>query len=51
MDIKAVFLGVNLAKEVASYLGLIETLNTKVDKLARSEFEAGKGLSIRPSTV
>jgi hypothetical protein len=34
VDIRAVFLGVNLAKEVAGYLGLIETLNAKIDRLA-----------------
>jgi hypothetical protein len=41
VDVRAVFLGVNLAKEVAGYLGLIETLNAKIDRLAGSEYDAG----------
>lgn len=41
MDIKTIFLGVNLAKEAAAYFGLIETLNTKIDSLKKSELEAG----------
>jgi hypothetical protein len=41
VDIRIIFLGVNLAKEVAGYLGLIETLKAKIDRLAGSEFDAG----------
>ena len=41
MDISLIFLSFNLAKGLAGYLGLIETIDAKLDKLAGSELEAG----------
>jgi hypothetical protein len=40
MDIRMIFLGANVAKQIAGYLGLVETLNVKLDRLVGSEFEA-----------
>jgi hypothetical protein len=40
LDVRVIFLGANVAKQIAGYLGLIETLNAKLDRLAGSEFEA-----------
>lgn len=40
IEIKTILAGVGLAKEIAGYLGLIETLNVKIDRLAKSELEA-----------
>jgi hypothetical protein len=41
MDITVIFAGLSYARELAGYLGLIETLNVKIDKLAGSELDAG----------
>lgn len=40
IEIKTILAGVGLAKEIAGYLGLIETLNVKIDRLSKSELEA-----------
>jgi hypothetical protein len=41
MDIKLIFLGVNIGKEIAGCLGIIETMSSKIDKLCNADFEAG----------
>lgn len=41
MDIKSILGGISLAKELAGYLGLYETLSIKIDKLLRTELHAG----------
>jgi exonuclease VII small subunit len=40
VEIKTILAGVGLAKQIAGYLGLIETLNVKIDRLSKSELEA-----------
>lgn len=40
IEVKAILSGVGLAKEIAGFLGLIETLNVKIDRLSKSELEA-----------
>ncbi len=40
IEVKTILAGVGLAKEIAGYLGLIETLNVKIDRLSKSELEA-----------
>jgi len=39
MDIKMIFHGTSIAKQIAGYLGIIETMDAKLDRLAGSEFE------------
>ena len=41
ITIGTLFSAINLAKAVAGYAGLIETLGFKIDRLAHSELEAG----------
>jgi hypothetical protein len=41
MDVHGAFAMARLGKDLAGYLGLFETLDIKVDKLASSEFESG----------
>lgn len=40
MDITMIFHGASIAKQIAGYLGIIETMEVKLDRLAGSEFEA-----------
>ncbi len=41
MEIITVFKGANLAKCLAEYVGIIESISSKIDRLAQAEFEAG----------
>lgn len=41
MDILIIFKATSLVKSIAQYLGIIESISGKLDKLAKSEFEAG----------
>ena len=41
IEIGVLFEGLGLAKSVAEYLGIIESLDIKLDRLANSELEAG----------
>jgi len=41
IEIKSILGGVSLAKEIAGYLGLYETLSVKIDKLLRTDLHAG----------
>jgi hypothetical protein len=40
MDITMIFHGANIAKQISGYLGIIETMDAKLDRLAGAEFEA-----------
>ncbi len=40
MDITMIFHEANIAKQLAGYLGIIETMDAKLDRLAGAEFEA-----------
>jgi tetratricopeptide (TPR) repeat protein len=41
LDIFLVFKSANLAKSITEYLGIIESISQKIERLAKSEFEAG----------
>jgi tetratricopeptide (TPR) repeat protein len=41
MDVTLVFKGVGIAKCIGEYLGIVESINSKIDRLSQSEFEAG----------
>ena len=41
MDVTLVFKSVSIAKCIGEYLGIMESINFKIDRLTQSEFEAG----------
>jgi hypothetical protein len=41
MDVTLVFKGVGIAKCIGEYFGIVESINSKIDRLSQSEFEAG----------
>ena len=41
MDTSVIFGSLKLARSIAEFSGLIETIGTKIDRLAKAEFEAG----------
>lgn len=41
MDIALVFQGFEIAKALAAYLRIVETIDGKIDRLSQSEFDAG----------
>jgi hypothetical protein len=41
VDILTIFKATSLVTSIAQYLGIIESISGKLDKLAQSEFEAG----------
>lgn len=41
MDITSLFQAFEVAKVLAAYLGIVETIDGKIDRLSQSEFDAG----------
>ena len=41
MNVALIFKSTTLAKSIGEYLGIIESVSKKIDRLAQSEFEAG----------
>jgi len=41
MSIQSLFLGINVAEKMANYLGIIESIGVKLDKLSGAYFESG----------